>query len=694
MSSKIKNSPMFALVFDILKRFFWLPLIYTILDVVIISTIASRSRFSGSNFFTFERAVNTLDYEFPIHIIAIIIAALLGSTILSYLSRVSSATFIHSLPLRREKLFFANYIAGALLLLIPSLISALYLAFFVSSLPYGLMYLTVNAIYTLGVFSFAICVSQLSSNVIGSMVFTAVGLATPIICEGFFYVLCESNLYGFVADYEFILSQYVYLTPERVFSPRGIIYLAVILIGTLLGLLLYKKRSIELAGDLVTFSSTRKLIIFVCGLLCAMAAYLIFGASLISFLIFGTICSILVNFAVRKKFTIKGGIIPAASIIILTIVIVVTFRFDLTGFERRIPEIESIESVMIGDRYASDARTTYLSQSNRRVRYALKENVTNSADIEKVIALHENLLLNEDYYSNGIERSGNFMIEYTLKNGRTLRRQYRIYYERNAAAFEGVTEIPQLRREDHEILADNVKITKLDFKGLNGKSRDFHGREMERLIEAMKYDLLHSDYDKNPDYFDMSGYYDTGFDFTYYFTDAVYEDTGEKVPERLLQEYLTYGSYERLYPHYTQTMKVLSEIAPDLVTFDFEIPEDSSMVLTVYNESYKDDYYGDAIYYGDYVDVEIVTVAEKYGMSEEQYYITDHDDIRAILSEMFKYTSVRSERQNGKMVYDNYSVSFKGEDFYTNASITSKSKIIEDCIVRASKLSSEDIILE
>lgn len=689
MSSKIKNSPMLALIFDILKRFFWLPLIYTILDVVVISTISSRSRFSGVNLFTFERAVATLDYEFPIHIIAIIIAALLGSTILSYLSRVSSATFMHSLPLRREKLFFAHYIAGAILLLIPSVVSALYLSFFVMSLPYGLMYLAVNAIYTLGVFSFAICVSQLSANILGGMVFTAVGLATPIICEGFFYVLCENNLYGFVADYDFPLAQYVYLTPEMVFSAKGITYLAVILIGTLLGLFFYKKRSIELAGDLVTFGGTRKLIIFVCGLLCAMAAYLIFGASLISFLIFGTICSILVNFAVRKKFTIKGGIVPTASIIILTIIIVVTFKYDLTGFEGRIPKIDNIESVRIGDRYRSDSRITYFN--NERIRYSIKSTLTDREDIEKVTALHENLLLNKDYYVSGIERSSNYMIEYTLKNGRTLRREYRVYYERNATAFEEVTRIPEFRSENHEILADNVKITKLDFKGINGKSRAFYGREMERLTEAMKYDLLHSNYDKNPDYFDMSGYYDTGFDFTYYFTDAVYEKNSEPVPERLLQEYLTYGSYERLYPHYTETMKVLSEIAPDLVTFDFEIPEDSNMVLTVFNESYKDDYYGDAIYYADHVEV---TVAEKYGMSDEQYLITDHDDIRAILSEMFKYTGVRSEKVNGKRVYETYSVTFSGEDFYTSASIASESKIIEDCISRASKLSSEDIILE
>lgn len=688
MSSRIKNSPMFALVFDILKRFFWLPLIYTVLNIVIISTLASRSRFSGDGIgFTFQRAVNTLDYEFPLHVIAIIIAALLGSTILSYLSRVSSATFMHSLPLRREKLFFANYIAGAVLLLVPSVISSVYLAFYVMSLPYGLMYFAVNAVYTLGVFSFAICVSQLSSNIIGGMVFTAVGLATPIICEGFFYVLCENNLYGFVADYDFALAQFVYLTPEMVFSARGLTYIAVIIIGTLLGLILYKKRSIELAGDLVTFSGIRKLVIFVCGLLCAMAAYLAFGASLISFVIFGTICSILVNFAVRKKFTIKGGIIPTVSIIILTIVIVVTFRFDLTGFEGRIPDIEQVESVRIGDRYRSDSRTTYISQNSRYVRYSLKENIINPSDMQKVIEFHGELLKNKDYYGNGTERSTRFAIEYTLKNGKTLRREYRVYYESNAEELESITQIPQLRREDHEILADNVKITKLDFKGLNGKSRAFYGRDMERLIAAMEYDLLHSDYDKNPDYFTMSGYYDTGFDFTYYFTDGVYEDTGEPVPERLLQEYCTFGAYERLYPHYTETMRVLSEIAPDLVTFDFEIPDDSSMILTVYNKNYEE--YGEVIYYGD---VEIAATSEKYGKYAVEYKITDKDDMRTILYEMFRHTGIRTDDTEGRKLSDTYSVNFAGEHFWLEASMTADSEIIKACILRAEKYVKEEVI--
>ncbi len=469
-----KTTPWVTLFLNNLKRMLWLPLVWSVLNVVMTQTDLYGTYWKTGvtvSVNVFEACVDRISRLMPQFVITIIISAIFGSTVFSYLNRVSSAGFIHGLPFRRKDIFAANYLSGAVITLIPQAVLALDVAFAVQweySGAFALVTLLVGCVYALGVYSFGVMMSQFSSNTLGGIIFTVFGLASPVITEGFIRILMTTRLYGYCDTSDYSVIGYLYLMPEQVASVRGLIYAAAIIIFTLCAWLLFKHRSVELSGDLIAFSKIRGIATTICGLIAGMCGYLIFGNSLFMFTLFGTIVAVLINFAIRKKFTAKGTIIPASTIIVLALAIFCTFKFDILGFENRIPDISQIQSATVNQLYHSNIKYIYIGNSQIRLSEEPYK-ITDAERLNKVISVHKEALKNKNYYTDGTQDWQEIEIEYTLKNGKKMNRAYKLYYNRNKDALNTVYSLPEYKVKNHDILRNDTHIKSATFTDIYGR---------------------------------------------------------------------------------------------------------------------------------------------------------------------------------------------------------------------------------
>ncbi len=656
MSSKnifARNTPGLTVFRNVLKRTFWVPLVWSILNVVIVSMTVHRYRFSDFYQVGFEYCRGQLNNIFPIFAISIIIAAVLGCTFFSYLNRVSSAGFMHGLPIRREKIFFAHWAAGVAVILITGLVTAISVAIYSGYMLYALLTLVCFMLYCVGVFSFAVMICQFSANTLGGLIFTGFGLAVPLILESFVFYLMDTNLYGYTGDYfSEPVMMYFYLIPERVMSPLGFIYLAMIVVFTAIGLALFRKRSIELAGDLIAFPGIRRAVIYICGILAGMCAYLVFGGNLLMFALFGVICTVLVNFAVRKKFTVKGTISPSAAVICTALLIFCIFRFDLTGFERRIPEISDIESVSISSGYSQyrENTTVRISDNKTIIFEALTEPITKADDIEKVRVLHVKLLENEYYYST--EQSSNWRIDYKLKNGKVLSRRYTVYEEKDKAEFAPVIALREVKMNDYPILSDKITITNAYLGFLGGKV--YFTEDAERIRKALITDIMNTPYEKNPDIHRFRSDPIAYVSVEYYNKNARYADSTDKVPLSELEDFSNNERRIYIYPSYTETLRVLRELsASSYAPIGERYPE----LIKLHKDNYSKD--------GELLEIKEIS-------------ITDGDVIKEIFDELFilsqeGYDPRNSDRNYDIFIYNNA----QDEESYYNVLVRAYNGLLE-----------------
>lgn len=654
--NKIKNilrTPAAALYSGALRRGLWMPITYSIFLIVCIS-------FTGSRFAYYDNAwrenyaewlLSRLDSYLPFFGLSIIVAALVGCTVFSYINRVSSACFVHGLPVGRTGIFFAHYGAGATMLLIPNIAASVYVGFHTGSAHFGLLFFVANLLYSIGVMSFAVLVCQISANTLGGIIFTGFGLATPIICEGFVIYLMEENLYGYAGTYsDLAVSRVFYLMPSMVPTAWGLVYVFAIALFTSAGLLLFKRRAVELAGDLIAFAGIRKAAVYVCGILAGMCAYLIFDANLLMFLLFGVLCAVLVNFAVRKRFTIKGVITPALTVLATTVLIFVIFRFDLTGFERRIPNLEDIESARVYTRFYDESVEDI---DGKRINYVdFHEPIRGEENIERVRVLHKDLIGNKNFYASA-DSSRSYTVEYTLKNGRTFERRYQIYYGKNAEAFEPVSTLREFKRHNHEILEDDISIVYAEVEGIYGKTERFEGAHADRLYRAVVEDILTVPYEKDRDLHQFaSDRYVTVY-FRYFYNNAVYL-SGIPVERSVLAQ-RNRGYRTAVSPSCKNTVAVLRDICPELIDVNTEIPDNSSLVIEYFVETQAG--------------MNAIT-GKRYETAE----ITDKAAIREIMAEAVRLTDERVLPENTNRYYY---LSFNiGDTHYVSVTVSRENEVI------------------
>ena len=185
---------------------------------------------------------------------------------------------------------------------------------------------------------------------------------------------------------------------------------------------MYRKRRLESAGDVVAVNAMKP--VFKYGVaLCAGVALgmgttmILYGGDFVlmaAIVVWGIVGYFAAEMLLQKSFRVfkkwKGAVAVAAVFIALFLVV----AFDLTGFETRIPDPDSVKSVEV-----SGLGVMYLDDSGDR----FNGTITDRSQIRLITLLHEAAVAQRNSeLGNGATTSLN--VTYHLKNGGTLSRQY------------------------------------------------------------------------------------------------------------------------------------------------------------------------------------------------------------------------------------------------------------------------------
>jgi len=375
-----------------LKRYMAIPviafLIYLFLGVIPIFLEYNKynSNNSGQNYFLYYFVFDALQNSYFVFIAMLIsLPVITGAVVLRYLHVPASVTALHSMPFTRAKLFNTNIISGLIMIITPVLLTG---AVLLATAPYMAVIRpeTVIDIFTqaavwrwmwqsliiiIAIYAVTVFTGVLTGNPIvhigASILITLIVPALMLIIETYSQIF----LLGYDSGNSFYLASLFWSSPVvaafyGIFEEALPIYAQVLFIpysAVLLGfsMFIYYRRRLEKASDSFAFNSVS-----------ALATYLIafMGMNLTVFLILmgwldaadtpvGLIIGVYVISAVvffltgriiaQKTFRVfnKQTLVSFGIYALIAVAFILIFALDLTGFEKRVPSENSVDSATI-----------------------------------------------------------------------------------------------------------------------------------------------------------------------------------------------------------------------------------------------------------------------------------------------------------------------------------------------------------
>ena len=375
----------------------------------------------------------------------------------SYLYHTRSAGMIHSLPVRREGLFLTSYLSGLVCLLGPHALVWLLTLGAEGLCGYVDLYtisiwLAGQSAMCLFFYSFAVFCAMFTGHILALPAFYGILNFLVYVVTMLVNTLLEPFLYGFVGLPESAERAILWLTPlAQIYNevrwynaglgyelqgvPELVIYAAAGLVFAAAALLVYRKRHIETAGDVVAVAVVRPIFkygVALCSGLCfGFWLYAMFGLEALggltgSLLLWTFIGYFVAEMLLKKTFRVWKAWRGCAVLLVLVAVGLGGLHTDVFGFTTRVPAPATVQSVRV------DGMGSYPYDTGRNFQFETEDSVL----IEKVVALHRAIVNQYKDPEIAPGEEGTYIrldVLYTLSNGTTLRRNYRVNLWDNTA---------------------------------------------------------------------------------------------------------------------------------------------------------------------------------------------------------------------------------------------------------------------
>lgn len=507
----------------------------------------------------------------------------------SFLYKKSTSDFYHALPLKRSELLLARFsgsFASALVPLTVGYIGTFGLTFldYVSAnraIIVEAYFYTVGMLLLLGIFTliFILTAGGIFDSIISLL---AVNVGFPIIAL-FVMELCRTHLYGFVYNGDLEINVLSYTTPfgyalVRLCYAIGDYYsadpfftwyrvvgtVAVIIALAVFVVIIYNHRKSEKVDGSYAFKIIPELI----GAIVAVIGAFIFGYIFSGdyepenavFWIFGVIggaiAAVLYSLIINRGFKkVKKALLVSVVSVAVMLIINLGIQFDLTGWEKALPNADEIEKVVI------------------RVQ---GEDIEVN-DIALAVGLNKTIVEEHYHYDDDL-RTDNFSFTYTLKNGIEVTRRYdvKIPAAKDLKVELINKELPRnILEEYNEFKARNCSdwnisiYTMLDNSTMGDVGGKITPEAAERIVKAYAKDLE----EIGMDYFYSSrDYYD-----------KTYIDLGGKEPmeeETFKEEDGSYSTYTSYYEFsiYVYDVDLMPNVKEAVNSLEYDIIEERNVL--------------------------------------------------------------------------------------------------------------------
>lgn len=475
-----------ALVKSDIKRYWWVSVIYIVLTALFILPNAVMKDI-GDVYSRFDSDNGAL---------ALFFAFALGGLLFSYLHRVNSVSFMNSIPVSRTTQYLSHILSGFILLIVPITVTSLVIFFeelhYGSGIQFCYKYFYTCLLYSACAFMLTTFTSVLSGNLISTYVFGGGFVALPYFILSMANEIFSKNVYGFV-NYDEGIMQYIYIMGiDEMWAKRSVIYIAIALALFVISLVLYKLRNMENYGEVVAFKPLKPILMYfvaVCfGLFGYDLLYYIHNRSLnftLGVLPLGIVALIAVFMLNQKSFSFKGILKPIVIFAVCMGIVNVIFAFDLTGYEKRIPDENNVVSIDAFSGYYANCYATSRDYGAPIYDDINKGILTDKKDIDTITKLHKYLVQRGAVNDNSIS----IKITYTLKNNKKLSRNYLLNYNE----MKDIYSIDNYKKVIYPIANDNKKemdyVELSDSRSLSPSIR-LYNIDINKLYDVVKKDVI------------------------------------------------------------------------------------------------------------------------------------------------------------------------------------------------------------
>lgn len=391
-------------------------------------------------------------------VILYIFALIVAGAVFSYLYTSRAAYTMHAFPVTRTSLYITNYLSGLLFLWGPLMVGGLLGILVAAGCGYSYLDILFKGILlAMGIsfffYSFNVFVGVMVGQLIAMPVFSMITNFLYVGCKLILSQLFACFAYGISGDFQDgvldVLSPLYYMSGHIRVDMKysggwsnavclgitgGSVVAGYALAGVVfvfVSFLLYRKRHLETAGNLISFSYIIPVFrwgVGACfaslGAMIAGSIFSMLGSDLKRFiliLIVGVIVGVLFFFAaemiLQKNFRVftKKRVRECGCFALALAAVFILLKMDVFGIEGKVPE-------------AGKVKAAYIQADNIAGGEDLEE-------IEKIIALHKNILSHKAEYreiEKPWEEGFGINMKYYMKDGSVLSRYYVVSQDENA----------------------------------------------------------------------------------------------------------------------------------------------------------------------------------------------------------------------------------------------------------------------
>ena len=562
--------------------------------------------------------ISYIDVKNPFFgMIFIVLALVMAMSGFSYLYSKKKVDMYHSLPVKREVLYFIKIINGILIVLIPFIICEIVASLLILANTGEIIVIT-SALWSIAEWTLLFIMSYFLT--VFSIMLTGNMLIGILACGffSFYFPLISLVLKGYQSTFfdtyytsGFIIENVLpnmssFMLMFNIFELKWLTRIIIVILASIaflfINLFLYKKRASEAAGKSVSFNviklPIKSMMVIFMSILMYLLGYEVMNDS-IGWGLFGLIVSgvithcvmeIIYNQDFKKIFAKK---IELLVLIIISIFIAAAFQFDIFGYDSYIPSASQIKSTAVisnllesnSEQYYNKVEITdgYYNYSFVDVDYAsdskVEADLIKKMDIQNKDAVLELARQGIEAAKYDLEMYGNFdkvLISYKLKNGRTVGRVYYVDLDQSTSGLSSIYADESYKKSIYPILSENPeKIVSVDFNGImnNDTHIVFHDDEWKKkFVETYKNELMNLDYETklksypfasirfNDDFMEGALRNYAGFNYTSDSTTAV-NSKWENVYANSLE---SVGFYP-IYPEFKETLALLKEMDVEVI---------------------------------------------------------------------------------------------------------------------------------
>ncbi|MCT4583786.1 MAG: ABC transporter permease [Peptostreptococcaceae bacterium] len=458
-------------------------------------------------------------------IVALAVGIGISVIIYRYLQNSDSTSMVHSMPITRAEIFNSHNISAFLLMFVPVLLIAI--TFFMFIFNYSgndevvreyITYYNVSkwiiTIMTMNLFVYLLTcfagmltgISMIQGILSFVFVFLPIGLSVMILMN------LQRFLYGFSINDGLFIEYIAKIFPITAFMfsttlsfTNKVVYIVLLIALYLITFFVYQKRPLESAGESISFDVLKP--VFKYGFtFCVMSLFgMYFDAMMpntsiaiyIGYIVGSILGYIIAEMIIQKSIWIfknfKGLIYYCIAICLLLFAV----KFDIFGYENRIPNTNDIKKVYYSDHYSrmiGDIDNRYYEDKN---------------NIENIKNIHKSILAKRHEFD--FENGSRFIeIRYQYDNGLELQRSYSIpsdFFEKNINV-KKLHETKEFKFLNYNIFKNN-KIDAISFRQefksyeieVNNKTKLKQSpiedrQQINELVKALRKDILELSYEE------------------------------------------------------------------------------------------------------------------------------------------------------------------------------------------------------